>query len=55
MDEVLSTAEAAGLKLKSNTGPVQVLKFSPALNTVDYRLLELPSELQDALETGEKS
>ncbi|XP_062501736.1 sister chromatid cohesion protein DCC1-like isoform X2 [Corticium candelabrum] len=53
VEEVAAAAKSAGLKMNPKKWPVQVMKFSSGLNTVDYRLLELPPQLEDSLQTGE--
>jgi len=51
-DMVHSSAQAAGLT--HNQGPVQVLRFSPSLNTDELTLLELPVQVLESLNTGDR-
>ena len=51
-DQVSVSAKAAGLT--NSAGPIQLLHFSAPLNSDDIRLLEVPNDLLQALEQGER-
>ena len=51
-EEVHVTAQAAGLS--RSHGPVQLLRFSPHLNAQELKLMELPSDVLEALKKGDR-
>ena len=51
-DQVSLSAKAAGLT--NTTGPVQLLHFSAQLNSDEIKLLEVPSNVLQALKQGDK-
>ncbi len=51
-EQVRGAAQAAGLT--STQGPVQLLRFSPMLNTEDYKLLEVPPQVLSSLSNGKR-
>ena len=51
-DQVSLSAKAAGLT--NTTGPVQLLHFSTQLNSDEIKLLEVPSNVLQALKQGDK-
>ena len=51
-DQVALSAKAAGLS--NTTGPVQLLHFSAQLNSDEIKLLEVPSNVLQALKQGDK-
>ena len=51
-DQVALSAKAAGLT--NTTGPVQLLHFGAQLNSDEIKLLEVPSNVLQALKQGDK-
>lgn len=51
-DQVALSAKAAGLT--NTTGPVQLLRFSEQLNSDEIKLLEVPSNVLQALKQGDR-
>ena len=51
-DQVALSANAAGLT--NTTGPVQLMHFSTQLNLDEIKLLEVPSNVLQALKQGDK-
>eukprot|EP00118_Oscarella_pearsei_P017613 m.175915 g.175915 ORF g.175915 m.175915 type:complete len:392 (+) comp39135_c0_seq5:168-1343(+) len=53
-EEAFARAKAAGLRLKPDSSTIQRLNFSPDLNEQDFRLIELPKNLLESLQEGER-